>query len=284
MVFYIPVLYLKLIHYFYFSVGIFSFASAFVFGFYPSYALFFVVSYIVNSAISWYMSWWLYKRLKKQIIINSWKYVINHLIVTGIVMGVLAIVVLSNVMVRDVSVYNPVNGDVTEFKAFSPEIMDVFLTFNYFTLFLAIIWSLMLRFDFISKFFMTYNRYTLNKGKNVALKLRSKYGSRLKSILPDSYIKDYKPGTVEKVDNILMSIVKINESDEIRMVAELEMFFAEQRIMEMRKRIENLKSNPNMSVDDIRMAAEYEQMVTTYAKDIVRYQKTLDEILQAGNH
>ena len=51
--FYIPASWLQAVHYYYFCIGIFSFAGGVVFISFPSYAVLFVVSYVLNSGISW---------------------------------------------------------------------------------------------------------------------------------------------------------------------------------------------------------------------------------------
>ena len=56
--FYIPASWLQGIHYYYFCIGMFSFASSVMFGAYPGYAMIFVVSYVLNSGVCWYLSWW----------------------------------------------------------------------------------------------------------------------------------------------------------------------------------------------------------------------------------
>jgi hypothetical protein len=68
--FYVRPEYFEVIHYYYFSLGIFSFMCSMIFGFSAVYSLVFILLYIGLSAFAWYTSWFMQKRMREFIIPN----------------------------------------------------------------------------------------------------------------------------------------------------------------------------------------------------------------------
>ena len=72
--------YFQTIHYYFFSLGVFSLTTALMFTEYSIYTFIFVGFYVAHSAISWYMSWFMHRKMKLVYIIQRSSYIVNHMV------------------------------------------------------------------------------------------------------------------------------------------------------------------------------------------------------------
>ena len=267
--FYVPVAWLQLIHYYYFSMGIFSFAAGVAFISFPNYATIFFISYVLNSIICWYVAWWLHKRVKRQIIINLKQYYLKHLIASVIAVAFLGIILYLNFLIY---YYSPGFKSLTsiELNMIIPIIMDMIIGFNYFTLVAAFMWSFALKFDVVNKAFSTYNKFTLSRAKNFTIKLREKLKTEV--LVPSEQYKTYKPGTNEQMDAIIMEIWKYRKSPTVGIsVKKLEMMMCEQYIKELENRLNSFREAKNLTENELFQIKNYQNLINKYNKELVEY-------------
>jgi len=269
--FYIPVSWLQGIHYYFFGIGIFSFASAIIFSQYPSYFILFMVLYIGNSFLSWYMSWWVHKRVKKQIILNYQKYMINHFIVAVVAVSILALLLFLN-FARFVTA----GTEQITFSMIIPEFIDSIMIFNYFVFSSAAIWSFALRFDMINKAFSTYNTFTARRARDFAIKKRSEF--KLGVLVPVDRFKGYKIGSNEKIDALLMEIWTDRKSPTLKKsIGKLELAMSETVISELNVRIDNLMRSENPSENRV-LVMNYQKLIEKYKRESQGFEQRLNRI------
>jgi hypothetical protein len=178
---------LQLIHYYYFIMGIFALSNAIFLGIGSPYFLLFIMFYIVNSTISWYIAVVARETMKNYIIIQSLAFAIKHMIATVAAVAIAAVIWMG--------------GTMMEFSVLSALLMT-----NYMILFLAGIWYVLTRTDFAKKLFPLYDDYMFRRSRNFVIRTREKnwkyFGIRL---ITEREITNYKYGTLPDVDSNMLS-------------------------------------------------------------------------------
>jgi hypothetical protein len=270
--FYVPVSWLQAIHYYYFCIGIFSFASSIVFLSFPSYALLFIVSYALNSAVCWYLSWWVHKMVKQNLILNYRRYMLNHMILAVASVGVLALLVYMNF--QGIFTASATQRQLS-IRLVIPEFMDYVVGFNFFAFFSALMWSAALRLDVINKAFSTYNSMTLSRAKSLAAKLRKKMNTG--TLVPADRFTSYKPGSSDRVDSILMDIWECRKSPRKPDMMKLELAICENLITEMSERVRAIGHSTGVNERDIVLISNYQELMKRYSKDFYEYERKMKE-------
>jgi hypothetical protein len=263
---YIPVSWLQAIHYYYYFIGIFSFGTVVIFSAYPTYALVFVISYILNSGICWYMSWWLHKKVKKELIINYTDYAIKHVFVTLASITVLGVLLLIGMPES--------SGGAGLHGLVIPRTMDYIVWFNYFSFFAALIWSVALRFDILNKAFATFNSYSLRMAKSFAIKKRKELG--LDKLVPLKVFETYELGTDDNIDSILTDIGSDKKNPKLRLyIRKLELAMCQKFIDEMAKRVQKLEGSKALSGNNSVILAKHQKLIYNFNKESYKYEQEL---------
>ncbi|UCD02686.1 MAG: hypothetical protein JSV63_02755 [Candidatus Aenigmatarchaeota archaeon] len=249
---YIKPEYFQIIHYYFFSLGMFSLTIAFTVPLSDIYSYLFISFYIIHSAISWYISWFLYKRVSAIYIIHGTIYIFNHVVLTLLSGG------------SAVFFYYAFR---IEFQA----MMSSLITINFFIIFAGFIWYFLGLTKVIERFFEWQEGWKLREGRKAVMKFRKKQGLFLTS---EDVVKTYKWGTDSTIDSALMSIKrKAGEGIDFHEdVKALEIKLAKNRMSEMHERIVKLETG-EMSESDRDLANSYLRAIKVLEKRIMDYEK-----------
>ncbi len=173
--------YFQIIHYYFFALGIFSLTIAFLFPDYNAFTILFMSFYVVHSGISWYMSWFMYKKLQMVFIIHKSKYILEHIVLT-VVSGSMAITLYYMFQ--------------TEYEA----LMTSVITVNFFVMFLGAMWYIMGLAKISEKFFDWQEARRMEVGRDMVFSFRKKKNMKL---MDDETIKRYKFGSDSHVDSLV---------------------------------------------------------------------------------
>ena len=132
--FYVRPEYFEIIHYYYFSLGLFSFMCSIIFGFSSVYSVVFILLYVGLSAFAWYTSWFMQKRMREFIIPNSAAYAATHVFFTLFVGGLTSGVWLLGALQEEL-------------------LITILLYVNYFVFFFAVIWYMVVKFGIAKTLF-----------------------------------------------------------------------------------------------------------------------------------
>lgn len=247
---------LKLIHYYYFIMGIFSLTNAFFLGFTNIFSVIFLVFYVLNSSISWYVAAVARNRMKDYIILNSLKFFINHSILTAITVAGTTLIWVSEI-ITDIFLLNTL------------------LLVNYFVLFFAGIWYALTRTDFVRSLFTIYDNYMFSRSKNFIIKTKEKYWNYFgRHIVSKEEIKKYKYGTNPEVDDNLRSAWsnKGKKQYVLECLGRIELSLARQALDLIRDKVSMLKS-ASTSVEDENLLNLNEKMMKDREEAIMEYEK-----------
>lgn len=255
---YVPASWLQAIHYYYFCMGIFSFTGGVVFGAFPNYAALFIVSYVLNSAVCWYLSWWMHKKVKRNIILNYRRYFLNHTILAIASVGAMTLMIY-------ITMSSPGAPAI-------PEFMDFVIGFNFFTFSSAFIWSVALKLDIINRAFSTYNMMSLKNAREFAIKTRGTLKTGV--LVPVDRFRSYKPGSDDRIDSMLMEVWESRKKPGLKIsVMKLEIAMCDNVVSEMLARVQELERLKNSSASDATMVSSYKKLIDKYAKDSFEYEK-----------
>jgi hypothetical protein len=178
---------LKLIHYFYFVMGIFGLTNALFMGFGSPFLAIFLALYMVNSSVSWYIAHVARKKMSDYVVVNSLGFFISHTLLTILTVAGTTLIWVSEIIT---DVY----------------LLSALLMTNYFVFFLAGLWYCLMRLDFVRDLFTIYDSYVFTKSKGFIIKVKDKYQAYFgRSLVTDEEIREYKYGTIKEVDGNLMS-------------------------------------------------------------------------------
>ena len=170
---------------------------------------------------------------------------------------------------------DPAANQLITLNMIIPEFVDSIVGFNFFTFFAALIWSVALRFDFLSKIFNTYNAITLRRAKRYAMGMRKMH--KLGVLVSQERLKSYKPGTTEEIDILLMDMWNDKKNPQMKiLVGKLELLMCEKEIVEMNNKVHNLKKTRNLTENDIFMISDYQQLIKRYEQESVKFRKMLE--------
>lgn len=240
------------IHYYFFFLGMFSLTVGFMVPMSEFYAYMFMSFYIVHSAISWYISWFLYKRVNAIYIIHSHGYMLNHVVLTLLSGG------------AAVAFYYIFQ---TEFQA----MMTSLITINLFVIFAGSIWYVMGLLNITKRYMEWQGGRNLQFGRKVAAKFRKKH--RLSLVSGDT-LRSYKFGTDAVIDRTLMVInTKVGEGEDFSDdVKNLELRFAQNKITDMGKKVQEL-SMGDVTESDRNLIHNYSDAITREEKNRMEYEK-----------
>jgi hypothetical protein len=244
------------VHYYFFSLGMFSLTIAFMFPLDSLLSLIFMSFYAVHSAIAWYMSWFLYKRVKALYIINSKSYITHHVILT-LLSGGLAV------------------AFYCIFAANFEAMMTSVITVNFFVIFLGFLWYLMGAMKIAEKFVDWQEARKLQVGRDMLFRFRKR---RMIDLLDDETIKSYKFGTDSTIDQLFMSIKMKSEmgedfGDDVR---EAEVKIAEVKIQQLEGKTQKLERG-GASPADMNLIKSYREAIVKEKKRIMDYEKRFYE-------
>lgn len=254
--FYVRPEYFEIIHYYYFSIGIFSFMCSIIFGFSAFYSLIFMLLYAGLFSFSWYVSWFMQKKMREFVIPNSLTYAAKHVFLTffagGLTFGIWFIGALKEEL-----------------------LISVILYVNYFVFFLAVIWYLIVKFGFVKEVFDVYDSRVMKNAKNLIIKARDSRKDVFTRVLVSSdSIRNYTPGSSTEIDELLMRAGKEkNPQRLLRRITEIEIALSNQTIERMRRWISKTTSGDAITPGDRSMITRYEQAIEEYAKSSMEYER-----------
>ncbi len=247
---YIGVKYFQIIHYYYFCMGIFSFTAAIIFGF--PYYIYFIMFYILHSAISWYVAYFMEKKMKKFVVIQSFGYIVSHVLLTVLTSGMTLVLWSYNIFIEKF-------------------LIDSIIFVNYYVFFLGLLWYAMVRFKIVGELFAYFDSLTLKRAKRLILNKRENL--KLKKLITDIKIKSYEPGSEPEIDSILFSTWRERKSKIVRNIYEFETKMCDKIIERFRERIERIRSEPVLRPTDEKMIKSYEKFIQDYEKTALEYEK-----------
>lgn len=252
MKFYIRPEHFQTVHYYFFSLGMFTLTIAFMLPSYNIYSFIFMAFYITHSSISWYMSWFLHKKMKAFYIIQRTSYIAHHIILT-LLSGGLA-----------VTFYYI-------FEATFEAMVTSILAINFFVVFLGFIWYFMGVMKISEKFVEWQEGRKLQIGRDMVLRFRKK---RMIDLLDDEAIKSYKWGTDNTIDQVFMDIKMKSEmgSDFGDEVKEVEVGISELKIRELENKIGNIEKG-EVTPADMNLIKSYKEAIQQQQKRAMDYEK-----------
>ncbi len=240
------------VHYYFFSLGMFSLTIAFMFPTYNFLSYIFMTFYVFHSAMAWYMSWFMHKRMEMVYVIRETRYIINHAILT-VLSGGLA-----------VAFYQI-------FQDYFEAMMTSILAVNFFVIFLGFIWYFMGLAKITGKFFEWQGGRKLRGGMEALKKFRNKNGIVLVS---DKDLERYKFGTNSSIDKLFMDIKLKSEKggDFAGEAKEVEVRMSQLVINDLEKKIKELK-NKKASTATLNLEKSYSESVEYQRKKLMEYEK-----------
>jgi len=246
---------LKLIHYYYFAMGIFGLANAFFIGIGSPFSIIFLAFYVFNSAISWYIAHVARRKMSGYIVVQSIGFFIWHILLSVITVGMTTLVWMSGII---------------------PEVglLTAMMMANYFVLFMAGLWYLFTRTDFVSGLFTVYDTYLFKKSKEFMLRIKRKYrGFFGRDIVTDDEIRNYEYGTIQEVDDNLISAWKNKSKLQyvLECLGRIELSLARHVLQYLREELSSLRSSNDP--DSIRLARRAEKEIADRSKDIAQFER-----------
>jgi hypothetical protein len=244
---YISTDHLQVIHYYYFFMGVFSLFSAFIFTTaFPSYGSIFTVLFVLHLAISWYVSWVIVKRLRKELVFNMVRYAASHVFIAFLTAGLTILFWYLNIL-QEVAFMNTV------------------LLINFFVFFVGAIWYIITRFDIVRRFFVLKDTMALRSAMNMAVSVGKEAGMPV-----PSEIRSYQPGSDEDMDALLLSLWKRRKSPEMKnLVKDYYITHYEKEIEKLRNRIKSQEPGEG----EKELVKEYEKLIDEYKTRIINLKR-----------
>jgi hypothetical protein len=262
--FYIRPEYMEILHYYYFSIGIFSFIASLSFSFSPVYSVIFILLYFGQSSFAWYLSWIMQKRMKMLVVITTWRYAAQHVLLTFLAGGL-------TLFLWFINAFN--EGRVVEFV----------LYINYAVFFMAAIWYMVIRFGVVKALFDVFDERVLQSAKKLVISTReSRKDIFTRSIISKHAVLDYRTGSAPQIDELLMNAWREKGSDKLlRRVSEIEMALCAVTVDRLRRWIERTESKGFVTPKERETIRSYEQAIEEYAKASLEYEKEVASKLQS---
>jgi len=260
---------LKLIHYFYFAMGIFGLTNSVFMGFGSPLSMIFLAFYAVNSGVSWYMAHVARRKMSSYVVVQSLGFFINHAIVTVLTVGGTALIWVSG-LIPDL------------------HLLSTLLMANYFAMFLAGLWYGLIRADFIRGLFTVYDSYLFKKAKAFIIRIREAYWDFFgRQLVAEGEIQGYEYGTIREVDENLLSAWKNRKKLQyvLECLGRIELSMARHALQQLREKISFLRMTPGSEREKPIARAEGE--LQEKENEIMRYEKAFyrktgeSELLQA---
>jgi hypothetical protein len=254
--FYIRPEYFEVIHYYYFSIGLFSFMCSIIFGFSAIYSLAFIILYVGQSSFGWYISWFMQKKMREFIIPNSISYAAVHVFFTFLVGGLTFAIWLLGALNEKL-------------------LITIILYINYFIFFLAVVWYMTIKLGVVKALFDVYDSRMMGNAKNLIIKMRdSRKDIFTKTLVSRESIKGYRTGSDPEIDELLIKAWKQKGSEHLlKTTTEIEIALCNQLVVRLRKWISDINSKSVITPADRRGLTKYAQMVEEYARASMEYEK-----------
>ncbi len=255
--FYVNPDYLEVIHYYYFSIGMFSFMCSIIFSFSAVFSIIFILLYVGQSSFSWYISWYMQKKMRELVILNSLRFMMQHVVMTFFVGGMTFL--------------------LWYFSAFSEQsLIATILQVNYFVFFMAFIWYLIVRVDVVKVVFDVYDSRKMESAKNLVIRVReSRSEIFTKRLMTNYQIKNYRIGSNPEIDEMLIGAWSERRSARLlKRIAQLELAMCAWMISRLKKytiRQEGEVPRPA----EIEAAAAYAKLIEEYTKSSMEYEKVV---------
>jgi len=249
---YVKAEYLQIVHYYFFSLGIFSLTSAFLFWDYTIYSYLFVGFYILHSAISWYVSWVMYTRMQEVLIIKSRRYALSHIVLTLWTGGLAVVMWLL-------------------FEIEYESMMTSLLMINFFVIFLGGIWYIIGKFKVSEKYFEWQDRGKLDSARRAVMDFRET--NKLK-VVEDWIVDEYSWGSNESMDRLFIQAKRRRDEGDVRGFAEaargIEMGLCDERLSDIDRKMSKMRKEEK---PDEKLLKTYQDIAIKYRKEISEYDK-----------
>jgi hypothetical protein len=254
--FYVKPEYFEVIHYYYFSIGLFSFMFAIIFGFSAVYSLAFILLYVGQSSFGWYISWFMHKRMRAFIVPNSIGYAVTHVFLTFFVGG----------MTFGIWLLGALNEEL---------LISIILYVNYFIFFLAVAWYLTIKSGVVKMLFNVYDSRIMENAKDLVIKTReSSKDVFTRAIISRDSIKSYRVGSNSKIDELLMKAWREKGSQRLlRTITEIEIALCDQTIERLKRWISLTNSKDTIIPGERKTIISYEKTIEEYARLSMEYEK-----------
>jgi hypothetical protein len=254
--FYVRPEYFEIIHYYYFSLGLFSFMCSMIFGFSAVYSAIFILLYIGLSAFAWYTSWFMQKKMREFVIPNSITYAGVHVFFTLFVGGLTFGIWLLGALKEEL-------------------LITIILYVNYFVFFLAVVWYLIVKFGIVKEIFDVYDSRIMQNAKKLIIKTRDSRKDIFTRILVSTdNIKNYRTGSNPEIDELLLNAWREKRSRNLlRRITEIEIALSNQTVERMRKWIIQTTSKDVITPRERGTITRYEQAIDEYAKASMDYER-----------
>jgi len=254
--FYVRPEYFEVIHYYYFSIGIFSFMCSMIFGFSMVYSVVFILLYIGLSAFAWYTSWFIQKRMREFVIPNSIRYAASHVFLTFLVGG----------LTFGLWLFGALNEEL---------LITIILYVNYFVFFFAVVWYMTIRLGVVGTLFDVYDSRIMRMAKDIIIKTRkSRKDIFTRILVSDNSIKNYRTGYNHDVDEMLMSAWRERKNDRLlKTITEIEIELCNQTVNRMKKWVNEMGSREAVTPNERNAITRYEQAIEQYVRASAEYEK-----------
>jgi hypothetical protein len=254
--FYVKPEYFEVIHYYYFSIGLFSFMCAVLFGFSAIYSLAFILLYVGQSSFGWYISWFMQKRMREFIIQNSISYAATHVFFTFFVGG----------MTFGIWLLGALNEEL---------LISIILYVNYFIFFLAVAWYLTIKSGVVKMLFNVYDSRILESAKKLVIKTREVRKDVFKrSLVSSESIKNYKTGSNPEIDELLLNALREKNSQRLlRTITEIEIALCNQTIERLKRWISFTSSKDTITPGERKTIISYGKTIEEYARLSMEYER-----------
>lgn len=254
--FYVRPEYFEVIHYYYFSIGIFSLMCAILFGFSAIYSFVFILLYVGQSSFGWYISWFMQKKMRQFVIPNSLSYAGVHVFFTFFVGG----------LTFGIWLLGALNEEL---------LITIILYANYFIFFLAVVWYLTIKLGVVKALFDVYDSRIMENAKKLIIKTReTRKDVFTKTIMSRESIKGYRTGSNPDIDELILKAWKEKGSEHLlKTVTEIEIALCNQLVVRLRKWISDTSFKDVITPADRKGLTKYAQMVEEYARASMEYEK-----------
>ncbi len=247
---------LKLIHYYYFAMGIFSVTNAFFVGFGSLFSILFMAFYGVNLVISMYIATVARRRMRDYIIIQSLGFFLKHVLITVATVGVTTLIWVSNVF-QDVG------------------LLSTMIFVNYLFLFLAGMWYILARTEFTHDLFQFYDTRIFRKSKKFMISIRRMNRTYYdRQLVTERDIDTYKFGSIKVVDENILDAWKNKEQGKFVMecMGRIELSIARFNLEDLQEKVSNLglRTRDPLLIKELE---KYEKRLKEKRKEIMLYEK-----------
>jgi hypothetical protein len=244
--------YFQTIHYYFFCLGIISFTSVFMFWGYGLLSYLFIAFYVAHSAISWYVSWFMYTRMRKIFVINTFRYALSHTVLTIWSGGL-------SVLLWYIS------------AEYYGTVLTAMLMINFFAVFLGAMWYVLSKLKFIDMFFDWMQSGDLRKAKTIMIDFRKRNKIKL---VDDDIIEEYSWGSDTRMDRLFLEAKKQQEEglDKVlpETIREIEVALTELRIRDLEKSIREM-DKAVISETEKQLLKTYHNLIKSYTTKISEY-------------